>query len=63
MFAFLPYILAEKGILSICDDYNTQMIPFATALNNSLKAGNGAWEWNIGLGAQRLGGYSYYFFW
>lgn len=61
MFAFLPYILAEKGILSICDDYNTQMIPFATALNNSLKAGNGAWEWNIGLGAQRLGGYSYYF--
>lgn len=58
---FVPYIIQDGGILTLCDDYNTQMIPFATALNNSLKSGEGSWQWNIGLGAQRLGGNSYYY--
>lgn len=66
--SFGYYILLNDGIFILRDDFNTQQIPFATALNGALKQWSGEWCWNIDLGTQLIGGYSFYnlgspFFW
>ena len=35
--AFLYFIVKDQGFLLICDDFDVQQIPFAMALNNSIK--------------------------
>lgn len=68
LLAFGYYIGRDSGVFVLCDDFNTQQIPFHTALNGSLKELSGQWAWNKDLGTQLVGGYSYYnlgsiFFW
>ena len=58
--SFGYYIFLNDGIFILRDDFNTQQIPFATALNGALKRWSGEWCWNIDLGTQLIGGYSFY---
>lgn len=62
------YIFTDSGIFVLRADFNEQQIPFITAANGALKNWSGEWCWNIDLGTQLIGGYSFYnlgspFFW
>ena len=66
--SFLYYILADGGVFTLRDDFNSQQLPFSVALNHLLKNDLGEWSWNTDLGTQTVGAYSFYglgspFFW
>lgn len=68
VFSFSFYIYLDGGVFILRDDFNSQQIPFSTALNGALKQWSGEWCWNVDLGTQLIGGYSFYnlgspFFW
>ena len=48
------------GIFTVTADFNTQQIPFLTSLNGHFKNFAGTWCWNVDLGTQLIGGYSFY---
>lgn len=57
-FGYFMYL--DKGILVVKSDFNSQQIPFLTALNHSFKNYTGSWCWNADLGTQIVGAYSFY---
>lgn len=68
LLSFGGYIYLDGGVFVLRDDFNSQQIPFSTALNGALKHWSGEWCWNVDLGTQLIGGYSFYnlgspFFW
>lgn len=68
LLSFSGYIYLDGGVFVLRDDFNAQQIMFSTALNGTLKQWSGEWCWNVDLGTQLVGGYSFYnlgspFFW
>lgn len=68
LLSFSGYIYLDGGVFVLRDDFNAQQIMFSTALNGALKQWSGEWCWNVDLGTQLIGGYSFYnlgspFFW
>lgn len=54
------FMIRDNGLFLIKSDFNVQQIPFGMALNNLLKNDCGEWAWNVGLGTQTIGAYSFY---
>ena len=50
----------DKGVFTVCADFNAQQIPFLTFLNSHFKNFSGTWCWNVDLGTQLVGAYSFY---
>ena len=66
VFAF--FIIKGKGTFSLFADFNNQQIPFNMLANTAIKRGEIGWNWNIDLGANFIGAFSFYnlgspFFW
>lgn len=57
-FGYFMYL--DKGVLVVTSDFNSQQIPFLTALNHHFKNYTGSWCWNADLGTQIVGSYSFY---
>lgn len=62
------FILKEKGVFTLFADFNNQQIPFNILANHAIKSGETAWNWNIDLGSNFIGAFSFYnlgspFFW
>ena len=62
------FILKEKGIFTLYADFNNQQIPFNILANHAAKSGEVFWNWNIDLGSNFIGAFSFYnlgspFFW
>lgn len=65
---FAYFILKEKGIFTLFADFNNQQIPFNILANQAVKSGEVFWNWNIDLGSNFIGAFSFYnlgspFFW
>lgn len=66
---FCIFVIRNGGILTICDDFNSQQLTFAQAAWNAVHYGNGGeWTWNLDLGSSVLNGFAFYnlgspFFW
>lgn len=58
--SFGYFMYSHNGILLLRDDFNYQQIPFLTALNRCVKNFTGTWCWNVDLGTQMVGAYSFY---
>lgn len=54
------YMISDRGVFTVVADFNTQQIPFLTAMNHYLKNASGTWCWNADLGTQLIGGYTFY---
>ncbi len=68
LIAFLGILVQDKGLFTLCNDFNEQQIPFMMFMNKSIKSGEIFWNWNIDLGSDFIGAMSYYslgspFFW
>ena len=62
------FILKEKGIFTLFADFNNQQIPFNILANQAVKSGEVFWNWNVDLGSNFIGAFSFYnlgspFFW
>lgn len=62
------FIYRGEGILTVRDDFNVQQIPFSIAVNDAVKTGQLGWMWNVDLGTNIIGAFSFYnlgspFFW
>lgn len=62
------FILKEKGIFTLFADFNNQQIPFNILANQAVRSGEVFWNWNIDLGSNFIGAFSFYnlgspFFW
>ena len=67
---FSFFIIQNKGVLTICDDFDVQQLTFPQAIWNYFHAGGKieGWCWNLDLGSSLLNGFSFYnlgspFFW
>lgn len=58
--SFSYYMYLDGGVFTVADDFNVQQIPFLTALNHYVKNKSGMWCWNVDLGTQMIGAYSFY---
>lgn len=58
VFGYSMYL--NGGVLIVREDFNTQQIPFLTALNHYVKNFTGPWCWNVDLGTQMVGAFSFY---
>ena len=58
-FIFGYFIFRNKGVFTVCDDFNSQQLTFAQAVWNVIHSG-GQWCWNLDLGASLVGGFSFY---
>ncbi len=68
MGSFGSYILQSKGALTLMTDFNSQQIPFSIAVNDAIKNYELGWLWNVDLGTNLIGAFSFYnlgspFFW
>lgn len=69
LLSFLPFLLADRGFLTLGNDYNTQQIPFAAAAWEGIRGiASGEWRWNLDLGSSLTTGFGFYnlgspFFW
>lgn len=55
------FIIKDKGFFTVIDDFNSQQLPFATAVWNMLHSGDiGEWSWNIDLGSSFINTFSFY---
>ncbi len=68
MVAFLPSMIANKGIFLYYGDFNSQQMMFYQHANEAVREGATAWDWGTDLGANFIGSYSFYllgspFFW
>lgn len=64
----VPYMILNHGLFTVLWDFNSQQIPFNIHGNNAIKQGNIFWDWNVDLGSNFIGAYSFYtlgspFFW
>lgn len=62
------FILKEGGLFTLYADFNNQQIPFNILANDAVKSGEIFWNWNIDLGSNFIGAFSFYnlgspFFW
>lgn len=62
------FILKGNGIFTLFADFNNQQIPFNILANQAIKTGEVFWSWNIDLGSNIIGAFSFYnlgspFFW
>ena len=48
---FLPFVVFNGGILTLCEDYNAETIPYRYLANQAVKSGEIFWNWNIDLGS------------
>lgn len=65
---FLPYIIANEGVLTIVEDFNRQQIPFNMFSNQAIKDGRIFWNPEVDIGGSFFGMFSFYtlgspFFW
>ena len=65
---YIFFIFHGSGAFTVCDDFNTQQLTFATAVRNHILNGMGQWNWNLDLGSSLITGFSFYnlgspFFW
>lgn len=66
---FLPWLIADRGFLTLAYDYNHQQIPFAAAAYEGIRQlASGEWIWNLDLGSSVITGFGFYnlgspFFW
>lgn len=68
MVAFLPSMIANKGIFLYYGDFNSQQMMFYQHANEAVREGATAWDWGTDLGSNFIGSYSFYllgspFFW
>ena len=59
LLSFLWLILMNKGVFTLCGDYNAQAIPFSIGMHKAILNGQ-SWSWGIDLGTQTVGAYSFY---
>ena len=64
----IPYIIYNKWILTLIDDYSWQQFSFSMLCNDSIKNQDIAWSWATDFGTNFVGAYSFYtlgspFFW
>ena len=58
---FCIFVIKNGGILTICDDFNSQQLTFAQAVWNVVHNGNGGeWCWNLDLGTSVVNGFAFY---
>lgn len=58
---FIYFILKSHGAFTLVDDFNTQQLTFAAALQTALKEFQpGQWYWNLDLGSSLINGFSFY---
>ena len=60
MMIFLPIMIQNEGILTLCNDFNLQQIPLNMLSNRAIKAGEIGWTWNVDLGSDFIGATSFY---
>lgn len=59
--SFAYYIIKNGGFLVLRDDFNTQAIPFLSAMNNNIKtSGLDSWVWNLDLGSGFIQSFAFY---
>ena len=55
------FIFKSRGFFTVVDDFNSQQLPFATAVWNMFHSGDaGEWSWNIDLGSSFITTFSFY---
>ena len=60
-FVFGYFMIRNKGVFTICDDFDEQQLTFAQAVWNVIHNGNGGqWCWNLDLGTSLVEGFSFY---
>lgn len=61
MVVFGFFTIRGGGFFLISEDFDTQSIPFAAAMWNALRQGNGGtWCWNLDLGSSYVTGFGFY---
>ena len=61
MLSFLPFLIRDRGFLTLAYDYNLQQIPFAAAVYEGIKQlPAGQWVWNLDLGSSLISGFGFY---
>lgn len=60
LISFGYYIWQGEGVLTLRQDFNLESIPFSMAMNDAIKNGDIGWLWNIDLGTNFIGAFSYY---
>lgn len=68
MIIFGYFMIKDNGLFSLFADFNNQEIPFNILANQAIKSGETGWNWNIDLGSNFVGTFSFYnlgspFFW
>ena len=68
MVIFGYFMVKDNGLFLLYADFNNQEIPFNILANQAIKSGEIAWNWNIDLGCNFIGAFSFYnlgspFFW
>lgn len=68
MLIFGYFMLKNNGLFTLFADFNNQEIPFNILANQAIKSGETGWNWNIDLGTDFIGAFSFYnlgspFFW
>ncbi len=66
--SFGYFILEGNGVFTLMTDFRAQQIPFSIGLNDAVKNRDFGWQWNVDLGTNMIGAYSFYnlgspFFW
>ncbi|MBP3891998.1 MAG: YfhO family protein [Solobacterium sp.] len=59
-FAFLPFLIQDKGFLLIGADFDAQEIPLNVLANFAIKTGEVLWNWKIDLGSEFISGLGFY---
>lgn len=60
MVIILPYIIKDKGVFLISNDFVAQEIPINILANRSIKAGEIIWNWKIDLGSEFVSAMGFY---
>lgn len=58
--SFVYFILKGKGVFTLRDDFTVQQIPFAIRANEAIKNCEIGWLWNVDLGTNLIGAFSFY---
>lgn len=59
--SFAYFIIKGHGAFTVVDDFNSQQLTFAAAIQTALKEnGLGEWCWNLDLGSSLITGFSFY---
>lgn len=58
---FAPFIYRGGGAFTVVDDFDSQVLPFAAAVWNTIHSDDiGQWVWNLDLGSSLITGFSFY---